>query len=257
MNKSTLCVFFLTLSLNAYSQFFPRMGFNENILKARVKQIDEFMSRFNLEEDWEGKRIAQNVDDIFYKKSITVLLNRDVFVQNGHLIKIAEEFVDNVVYSKKRLCFEDTTWFAKLDCQATLNGKNEHLTLYLQTQRVKEHEYVWIIKDVSGRIFNTQNQESTSIPFISPTEHEIGFIGLLDKSYKNANTTLLFGKSYSEDKNSMLACLLSSGLLKLTSINHLSFVFQNIPNWSFTVSRKEKEGEYNTGWLITSLHKLN
>lgn len=257
MIRSILCVFFLCLNIESYSQFLTRTNFNENILKARVKQIDEFISRFNLEEDWEGKKITQSVDDDFYRKSVTILLSHDVFVKDGNLTELANEFIESLVANKYHLHYEDTTWVAKMDCNVSLNGNKEIITIYLKTHKIKENEYIWIIKDVSGKIFNTKNADSKSKPFISPSEHEISFIGLIDKTYIKSDMSLMFGNSYIEDKKSMLACLLNNGLLKITSINHLSFDFSTIPNWNFTVSRIEKDGVYNTGWLITNLNKLS
>ena len=35
---------------------------NENLIKGRVKQIDEFMKRFNMEETWDGQKIKDRSD---------------------------------------------------------------------------------------------------------------------------------------------------------------------------------------------------
>ena len=46
----------LILSTSTFSQVLFEGTVNENLLKGRVKQIEEFIARFNNEEDWEGKK---------------------------------------------------------------------------------------------------------------------------------------------------------------------------------------------------------
>ena len=54
----------------------------------------------------------------------------------------------------------------------------------------------------------------------------------------------------------MLAMLLESGLLNLKTIEHVYFHFSSVPGWVFIVNRKEKQGSYNTGWLITEIKEM-
>lgn len=46
----------LILATSTFSQVLFEGTVNENLLKGRVKQIEEFIARFNNEEDWEGKK---------------------------------------------------------------------------------------------------------------------------------------------------------------------------------------------------------
>ena len=84
--------------------------FNEKLLQGRVKQVEEFFSRFNLEESWDGKPIADKNDATLRRKYLRTLFDADRFsAGKGKLNATAEKFIDNVVDNGCRLHFEDST----------------------------------------------------------------------------------------------------------------------------------------------------
>lgn len=247
---------FQIVSIHANSQALC-VNFKENLLKGRVKQIDEFMSRFNMEEGWDGKKLTDKSDFEFRKKYIKTLFDYDKFRNSkGTFAPIVEKFAKTVVENEYTIHYEDSTWTALVKCSTTLCGKNEMMTLFLQTRQLSKNEYVWVIKDVTGRIFSSVSEKSASEKqhlFISPMEHEIGFIGILDKPYKGADMSKMIAKDYTTSRLLMFTMLMESGLLKLNAIQNVSFLFKPIPGWSFVVNRIEKKNSYNTGWLITEI----
>lgn len=236
------------------------VGFNEDLLKGRVKQVDEFMSRFNMEETWDGKKITDRNDSNLRKEYIRYLFDNDKYRNaDGSYSPVVDKFVNAVVDGGYTIHYEDSTWTAVVKCDATICDKSESITLLLKTQRQAKGEYVWIITDVKGKIFSFLSDDTDTEKkklFISPMEHEIGFIGILDKPYRGADLRRMVADSCSLSRLSMLAMLMESGLLKLKAIQRVYFLFSSIPGWSFTVSRKEKKGSYNTGWLITEIKDI-
>lgn len=88
-------------------------------------------------------------------------------------------------------------------------------------------------------------------------EHEIGFIGLTTISNKALCSVSAFDNvSFTADRLSMFAALLNNNLLKIETIDNVSFHFFTISGFSFKVERVERRGSYNTGWLITKLNKI-
>lgn len=233
------------------------VDFKEDLLKGRVKQIDEFMRRFNMEETWDGKKITDRSDIGLRMKYIKTLFDHDTYRRgDGTFSPVVERFVNAVAGNGYTLHYEDSTWTAVVKCNATICNRNESITLYLQTRQQAKGEFVWIIKDVRGKLFAYLADNSDGNKphlFISPMEHEIGFVGILDKPYRGADLRRMVADDRTTSQLSMLTMLLESGLLKLNTIQHVSFNFSTIPGWSFTVNRKEKKGSYNTGWLITEI----
>lgn len=235
-------------------------GFKEDLLKGRVKQMDEFISRFNMDETWDGKKITDKSDLEYRKKYIKTLFDHDKYRNtDGTFSSVVEKFVNDVADNGYEIHYEDSTWTAEVKCNASICDKKLSIVLYLQTHQLGKNEYVWIIKDVRGDLFSSMFDKSTKRKaqlFISPMEHEIGFIGILDKSYKGADLSRMVVADYTNSRISMLIMLLESGLLNLNTIQHVSFHFSSVPGWKFAVNRKEKKGSYNTGWLITEIKEL-
>lgn len=233
------------------------VDFKEDLLKGRVKQIDEFMCRFNMEETWDGKKITDKGDKDLHRKYIKTLFDNDKFRRNdGTFSPIVDWFAHVVTDNGYTLHYEDSTWTAVVKCNATICNRSESITLYLQTRQQAKGEFVWIIKDVKGKLFaylSDSSDDNKPHLFISPMEHEIGFVGILDKPYRGADLRKMVADDRTTSRLSMLTMLLESGLLKLNTIQHVSFKFSTVPGWSFTVNRKEKKGSYNTGWLITEI----
>lgn len=231
---------------------------NENLLKGRVKQIDEFMCRFNMTETWEGTPITDRSDTAYRKKYLATLFDQSKFrTAEGRLTKDASEFTLYVTSHDYQLHYEDSTWTAELRCSARIGAKTEKIKLFLNTYKIKDSEYKWVVNNVSGKIFNMEKSNGHTSSFISPMEHEIGFVGLLTLKTGSINISDYMGRNYMADKMSMLAVLLQNNLLKIETIDSVLFHFYTIPDYAFTVERIERKGSFNTGWLITKLNKLN
>lgn len=239
------------------SQTFFEQPIKEDLLKGRVKQIEEFMARFNYEEDWEGRKVDDNTDTVMRAKYIHTLFDYSRFrKEDGKLTDVAEQFIQNVVRQGSRIHFSDSTWMARVQCEAMVKGKTYAITLYLRTRQIAQNEYIWCIVKADSPLFAPPTKPS-SRPFISPIEHEVGFTGLLSlPSIQNQDVTRLFPQENVFDNLSMLAVLLKNGIISFTNINDINFQFLSIPGYSFSVERVERKNSYNTGWLITSLHPL-
>lgn len=247
----------IILPFSASSQSLLSGHIKEDLLKGRVKQVEEFMARFNYEEDWEGKKVNDSADTSLRAKYLQTLFDYSRFRDDdGKLIPVAEHFVQDVVEHRYMIHYTDSSWVAKVRCKAVIDRKTTDVTLILRTEQVAPHEYHWVISGVESPIFNKELEKAPR-PVISPIEHEIGFTGLLSLSSKGEkDVSRLFPQSMSYDRLSMLSILLKNGLIKLTEIEKVCFLFFNVPGYSFTIERIERKDSYNTGWLITSLNTL-
>ena len=254
-------VFFLLLAfvglVPVSSQVYFAEKIDEDLLKGRVKQVEEFMARFNYEEDWLGQRVENPADSLMRQKYLHTLFDYFRFRQDdGRLTALAEQFIQDVMRNDYRIHYSDTTWMALVRCKASVNGRSYGLELRLRPQQMAPHEYHWIIAEADGPLFAPPARSAVR-PSISPMEHEIGFTGLLSLPAKREmDVSLLFPSGFEPDNLSMLAFLLKSGMLTFTAIDDVSFLFLSVPGYAFLIERVERRDSYNTGWLITSLSKL-
>ena len=146
----------LILSTSTFSQVLFEGTVNENLLKGRVKQIEEFIARFNNEEDWEGKKGNICTDTLYRKKYIRTLFDQSCYRKaNGELTPLAEKFIHEVVKNNYQIHFTDSTWSAQVDCKATIGGRQTNIKLYLRTEKVAPFEYIWVISNYETPLLPT------------------------------------------------------------------------------------------------------
>lgn len=207
----------------------------------RVKQIDEFMQRFN------GKlSIIDKSDKDWQRKNLTMLFDRDLYLSRR---AEADDFINEIIRDSVTIDFTDSSWVAYAICNATIAGKETTITLSLKTEQVKDYIYKWVISDAKGEILkNTPQKEGYRI---SPVENELNFMAL-SKITTNQNMNILdyAQKDYEVDQLSVFYTLVYRNLLKINYVSQLKYTFNKLPNREFVVKHYEKEG-VNSGWLIS------
>ena len=147
----------------------------EQQLEVRVKQIDEFMTRFNFSTSYDGKSISVDSDVKRKKLNILSLLDWSVFrTQQKTLLPIAEEFCDTICSRHPKISYAESDWFASVDCSAMYKGKSTGLTMLLKPEQIQNDEFKWSIIGVECKAINTSTINSykqQSKAFISPAEH--------------------------------------------------------------------------------------
>ncbi|MBR6191375.1 MAG: hypothetical protein IKQ68_04355 [Prevotella sp.] len=218
-----LCVSILTLlcSVAVSAQVLLTGHINERLLQGRVKQVEEFMARFNGDEDWQGGRMTVS-DSIMRTKYLRTLFDHRCFPMKKGVIEngMAEQFIREVTESGVRLDYTDKAWQAEVDCRCVKNDTAFSATLTMRTVKVGDCEYRWEVVGMSDA-----RMDVFSGLRLSPVEHEAGFTALLSMRLP----------------------------VRVRVVSSVRFVFHTVPNYTFTVERIEKRNSYNTGWLITSL----
>lgn len=219
--RTWVIIFNMLCSVAVSAQVLLSGHFNERLLQGRVKQMEEFIARFNGEEDWQGGSTFGN-DTVVRMKYLRTLFDHAVFPMKLGIMenKMAEQFISEVIRGNARLDYTDSTWEAEADCQCMKNDTAFRATLTMRTVRVGDSEYRWEIVRVSdARMTAFEGLR------LSPVEHEAGFTSLL----------------------SMLK------LVRVKAVSRVRYHFHTVPRYDFTVERREKRNSYNTGWLITAL----
>lgn len=225
--------------------------------KARISLVDEFIKRFNGEED--RFDVKPGTEDY--------LLKRYMLLFNGKMFNFksieefehhpAKEFIDTIIGSKTLLHYSDSTWYAKALCNGTYKGKEIKFTLFLKVEDRGQDMYKWVITKAEGDIFKLKPSLASEKIMIGPDAHETRFMQLARiTAGKDDYITNYVGKEFEVDQTSVFLSYVYNGSLKINYVSDLEFIFTQVPNYVFTVKEFERDG-YNVGWLISSFEKVS
>ncbi|WP_258097195.1 hypothetical protein [Marinoscillum pacificum] len=231
----------------------------EEKLYASTKQINQFLRRFNGEEDEEGNRYYSGDkkyrDDGLRKKYLPVLFDKET----GYISEtVAKDFIKEVTDKRNPefLDLHDKEMFAEVSAIFTYKGKETSALLYMKMQQ-QGLGYEWVIDDVAFDPFKKLYKKDTSEAkrFMHPMSHELGFM-TLRKALQNEKYPEQFTpREYQPDYLTLFLFELKAGNLKFKTVKNVKFHFFTIDNWYFELSNFNRPG-YNTGWLISNLTKL-
>lgn len=211
--------------------------------KYHVKQIEEFMERFN----GETSLFDKDKPD-WQQKNLMLLFERDVYVKRK---TDADHFIAQAISRRARLHFNDSTWLAEAECNAEYAGKPTRVTLLLSLESAGEGMLKWVLCGAEGKVLALSPQKSVAGLKISPVDHELNFISLSAATTRDAvNIACYKGRSIQVDKLSVFLALVHERRLKIHSVQNLRFHF-NTHGLSFIVSSYDKKG-INSGWLISN-----
>ena len=242
-------IIFSLITLSAQAQ----VVFQNNDFKNfdyNVKQVDEFILRFNLKE----LLIQPNQSDQYERDNRTLLFDKKYYLDNS---EISNELLSAVENQQTTLSFYDSTWFAIADCNVTYLGKKNKLTLILRTEQVKDDIYKWSIIDAKGTMLELTPKTQSEKLRLLPTDNEVNFIALQSITTTNAhNITLYDTKTHINDRLSVFNCLVYNKLLKVDNVQELSYCFTQVKGYKFFVKNFTREAK-NAGWLIYDVQKDN
>lgn len=238
---------FLFFANTAQAQIvFPGNEF-ENF-EYHIKQIDEFILRFNLKE-----LLVQPDKSAQYKRDNRILLfDRDYYLANPNEL---DEFLNSIEEQNSILSFYDSTWYAIAECNVTFKGKKDKISLILRTEQVKDDIYKWSIIDAQGSILELPPKTKSDRLRLLPTDNEVNFIALQSITTDNSqNITLFNEKKHATDRLSVFDCLVYNKLLKIDNVQELYYCFTQVKGYKFFVKNFTRD-EMNAGWLIYDVQK--
>jgi hypothetical protein len=236
---------------------------DETALYTSTKQVNQFFRRFNGEEDTKGERYYPEDKDYrnpeLRKNYLDNLFNND----NAYLTPaLKAEFINHVLdkNSPTFLEFHGGNWFAEVTTTFMYQGAERFLTLYLQL----ENDTVgskWVISNVYfepfARLFADQDSlRKSGQKFLHPMSHEIDFMNLVRTFESKSSLEQYLAWKYHPDYLTLFIYEFKKGNLEFKSVTKVKFHFFQVDGWYFEISDFNRSG-YNTGWLISSLMKIN
>jgi hypothetical protein len=250
------------LSLCFSSSFAQVIGAmdDESKFYAESKQVNQFFRRFNGEEDEKGKRYYSGDKHYRSEKLRRKYLSIAFDEANAGIPKELKTQFARTILDKPEssvLDFHNPGWFSEVTATFQINGKQQQVILFMQIE--KDHlGSKWVIERIHVPSFDPYFvRDTTKVGrFLHPMSHELEFMNLR-KAFANTDSLSQFTvKRFTPDHLSLFLYEMRKGNIRFESVEQVKFHFFQIDGWYFEVSNFNRSG-YNTGWLISSLVKLN
>lgn len=232
----------------------------EQQILASTKQLNQFFSRFNGEEDPKGREFEP--DDRQYRNSrlrkrfLSILFDEE---NAGFSASLFEEFMNRVTSDENPVFLDlhSDDWFAVVNTSFLYKGQSMPLTLYMKIQE-EGLGYEWVISDLSFEPYKTlfEKQRGQTKEFLHPMSHELDFMNLRKAMVKGGSPESYTLADFEPDFLTLFLYEVKMGNLVFETVNRVNFHFFTVDDWYFSLNNFNRPG-YNTGWLISDLLKIN
>lgn len=230
----------------------PMLGFNqdttqvimnsiESFIQLNVKQLDEFIYRFN------GDTLSKLDSTGLKNRNLIKLIDYEYYSKNTIM---SDSFIKYINASKFKIKFGSKSWYSIADCSFLYNGKIEKVRVYLQLSETDIGKYRWVIRNVEMPFINIEYKSDNNI-FINPVNNETNFSEFnlyINKDHINN----IVEEKYKTDFLTLFVFLVKTNKLKYKSVDKIKYVF-NASEFQFEVNEINRK-DFNTGWLINSIN---
>ncbi len=257
INALLFSVFFIKTS---EAQTYTNLGdvqTDERAFYTMTKQMSQFMSRFNYEEDQYGTKIHPDSTDyrdrMKRKTVLPLLFDMENPRTNGSL---RDFFIaDLTEYDKNYFEFLGGKWYSEVSATFKMNGEKVDISMIFTIEQ-ENLGSKWVLTNVYfsdfSKLFPKGDIAEQQKHFLHPMSHELDFMNI-HKVFKTPECIEYYASnSYSPDYLSIFFYEVKCGNLVFEKINSEKFHVFQIDNWYFEVSWFDREG-LNTGWLISNL----
>lgn len=242
------------------SQTYSNLGdvqTDERELYTMTKQMSQFMSRFNYEEDQYGKKIHPDSANYRNKENRKIILPLLFDMENPRTNgSLRDFFIDDLTKENSNYFeFLGGKWYSEVS--ATFKWKGELVDISMIFAIEKENlGSKWVLTNVFftefSKLFPKGDIAEQQKHFLHPMSHELDFMNIY-KVFKTPECIEYYAsESYSTDYLSIFFYEIKQGNLVFEKVNNEKFHVFQIDNWYFEVSWFNRTG-YNTGWLISNL----
>ncbi|GAA4836002.1 hypothetical protein [Algivirga pacifica] len=247
----------LTLCTTAYTQTQHYMG-DESMMYAETKQVNQFIRRFNHEEDPSGKKYAPSSkeyrNNAERKKYLKALFDR-----RNNLIsnRTKERFMESVLDSNNPQFIEthEDEWFAEVVADFIWKGSPVKINLFLELEE-DNGGYKWVLSNLYFSPFVRAMENAPEKKFMHPMSHELDFMNLIKALNDKDNLPDYAQKEFKADYLTLFFYEIQNNNLKFDNISEVKFHFFQIEGWYFEITEFNRN-DYNSGWLISNLTDLS
>ena len=230
---------------------------DERALYTMTKQMSQFMSRFNYEEDQYGKKIHPDSSDYRSKDkrktALPLLFDMENQRTNGSL---RDFFIEDLTQDDSNYFeFLGGEWYSEVSATFKWEGKTIDISMIFAIEK-ENLGSKWVLTNVFfsefNKLFPKGDIAEQQKHFLHPMSHELDFMNIY-KIFKTPECIEYYAsESYSTDYLSIFFYEIKQGNLIFERVNGVKFHVFQIDHWYFEVSWFNRSG-YNTGWLISNL----
>lgn len=224
----------------------------------KVKQIDEFMERFNSAESSQIQQYVREhyaLDSLSRASLMLSLFNQEDTTWNEQDIRT---FVSDVLHpsSPATIDFYDQGWYVELDCVGHYKGRDESFTLILSLEVLQRGQGAkWVIESVSADFLGIGRSRDQRRA-LNPASYGNNFIDLNEALQDTSNIRNYLNLRRQHSQLLLFLNELRERKLVFKRINQITYHFLQIDDWIFKV-RDFNRDTPNSGWLISELLRVN
>ncbi len=249
--------FFITSELKTQTRRLGNTQVDETALYAMTKQMSQFFSRFNNEEDQFGKKLFPSNpawrDQEKRGEMLPLLFDKENPRTTGSL---RDYFIEDLTGSDSSfLRFTGGRWYAEVSTTFLHLGKEVQIILILMIEK-ENLGSKWVLTNVYypafSKLFPAGEMAQREKHFLHPMSHELDFMNIYKAFQQPEVIEYYASKDFQPDYLSLFFYEVKKGNLKFKNVDKLKFHIFQIDNWYFEVSWFNRSGN-NTGWLISNL----
>ena len=245
----------LVLLLSVFTIHAQHLSNGEDILFAfEVKQLDEFIERFNNEETL-IKKYVQNTQSgavISRTSMLKSLINQGDTTWDIHLIS---QFIHDIDTRQEpvHLNFLDPEWYAEVHCTVNHQNVDQKVTLIMKVENGNDKSSRWVIANAMGNFLQLPDKTDEKT-FLNPVSQGTDFLGLDKALADKKNIRNYLPKNYKEDQLAVFLDHWKNGKIQFRQVDRVIYHFLQVDGWIFKVQNFQRK-ERNKGWLISALSK--
>jgi hypothetical protein len=235
----------------------------------RVKQFNEFISRFNYEKDFLNKDIGPTFSEKMPRERYIGLLFNST-PDNGMVEKdmhdtMVASFIQTVCHDSLFIETYSELVFAELNCRVTTKGKNSVVSV-LARQEV-DHGLKWSLVSAHPGLSPKGNEagregqyvspatQSGQPDYIPPLSNETNFIVLKKILASGNNLQIYTAKHHNPERINEFYSAIGTGEIRFNYVEAITYYLFDIPGWVMVVRNYQRDTA-NSGWLISELMRM-
>jgi hypothetical protein len=253
-----LIIIVFSFSTTVFTQTLGEFNVDETAFYAMTKQMSQFFSRFNNEEDAAGVKYLPSNPNYHNNEKRKQLLPflfdqenprtastlRDFFIED-----LTKNDTDNFIK------FTGGRWYAEVSSTFEYQGKQVPVVLFLTIEKERLGSK-WVLTNVYfqgfNKLFPTGDITEKEKHFLHPMSHELDFMNIY-KAFRDPTIVEYYAKkSYQPDYLTLFFYEMKLGRMKFISVDTMKFHIFQMQDWYFEISYFNRKGN-NTGWLISNL----
>lgn len=251
IKKNIIGVFAFIIVFQSWGQITQIENLNSDsktsYLKARVKQLNEFIERFN----GDYSKLDGNINLYDRKSKLKFLIDYQYYMEDSLLL---DAFIESVVKDSFIVHLSDYNCYAELDCSFKYKKSDEKVLLFMNYYTDSINRSKWLLRGANLLFLSDEDVKRDSTIFINPVNNETNFTEF-SQMFQSKYVYSLTNDNFQTDHLSVFLFLLKNKLLTFNQVNSVKYIFYT-SKYRFEVSNINRES-YNAGWLISKVEKNN